>query len=119
MRWVGTEGALGDRSFHPSRAIDCLSLLQRVSQSIALPGAVNDMSLVSYPVQYRRRQCGIAKNLGPVSEAEVCGNEYRLSLVKFSKDLEDQIGTLFGKWDISKCVNDQERIAGIPFQRPR
>jgi hypothetical protein len=41
----------GNLSFRPSTSIDSLPLLQRISQTIAPLGTVNDMCLVSYPVQ--------------------------------------------------------------------
>ena len=50
------------------------------------------MRFVGQPIQQGRGKVGIAKNLGPVAEPEITGNDHRTLFMAFSQDLEEQLG---------------------------
>ena len=58
-------------------------------------------------VQKRRRQGRFAKYLGPVTKAQVAGDDYRLALMALSQHLEQKLGSFFGKGYIAQLVYNQ------------
>ena len=85
-------------------------------QPVAVPVALDNMRFVGQPIQQGCGEVGIAKDLGPVAEAEIAGNNHRALFMAFSQDLEEQLGALFGERDVAKLIQDQQTIAGITLE---
>jgi len=73
------------------------------------------MSLVGDPIQQRRGQGGVPKDLGPVPKSEIRGDDDRLFLMAFREYLKQQLGALLGEGDVSQFIDDQQTERSIAF----
>ena len=94
-----------------------LFFLKTLLQTVAIPGAVNDMGFMGQPVQQSRSHYLIAKYLGPVGKPKIGSDHHRPFLVSFRQDLKKQFRSFLGKRDISEFVKDKQIIADIPLDK--
>src|SRR5579862_3338249 len=72
------------------------------------------MGVVEEAVEESGGHSGVAgKDLGPVFEGDVGGDEDRAGLVAFADDLEEEFGSAFVQGEIAKLVDCQERWGEI------
>ena len=100
------------------RALAALLGFQGLLESVALPGALDDVRPVGQPVQESRSEIGVPEYLGPVPEAEVAGDDHRAPLVALGQDLEQELGSFLGEGDVAQLIDDEQPVAGIALLDP-
>ena len=74
-------------------------------EAVALAGELEDDAVVHEPIDHCAGGIGIGENLRPIGEREVCRETDACTFVSPRNDLEEQIGGLTLKRNVSELVN--------------
>ena len=77
----------------------------------AFVAGLDDVAVVCEPVEHGRSHFGVAKNLRPVCEGEICRDQQRGVFVKLADKMEEQLTAGLAKRQISEFVDDDEIVA--------
>ena len=96
---------------HPRR-------VHTLSEPKRLPGELQDVGLVSEPIEQGRRQALVAEDLGPVGKAQVGRHDHRHPLVQGRTELEDQLRAGGREGDEAQFVQDDQVLLESRGQEP-
>ena len=74
----------------------------------AVIAGLDDVAMVSEPVEHGRRHLGIAEHGRPLAERQVGGADDRGTLVKLADEVEQQLATGAGERQIAELIEDDE-----------
>src|SRR5262249_9842146 len=82
-----------------------------LAQPVAGPFNLNDHGVVQKSVEQGRRDDGIPKNVPPLAEAAIRGQDHRALLIAGVDQLEEQIAGASADGEIADLINDEQRGA--------
>src|SRR5262245_64029075 len=80
-----------------------------LAQPVAGPFNLNDHGVVQKSVEQGRRDDGIPKNVPPLAEAAIRGQDHRALLIAGVDQLEEQIAGASADGEIADLINDEKR----------
>jgi len=83
-----------------------------LAKTVARTLDLNDDRVVKKPIQECRGNDGIAKNITPLGEAAIGGEDHGAFLISGIDELEEQIAATWDDRQIANLIDDKERGAG-------
>ena len=94
---AGTQGGRSLTGVAAFGAVNPFPLSAAVSAAVfEAPGVVaglDDIAVVGQPIEHGGRHLGVAKDLGPIGEGEIGGDQQRGVFVKLADQVEQQLPT--------------------------
>lgn len=84
--------------------------MKPLSKTIRLTDKLDDVGLVSEPVQESEGQLFIAKNVGPISKVEIGGDNERDPFVQSRTELKDEMRPEIGEGNEAQLIQNNELV---------
>jgi hypothetical protein len=78
----------------------------------AFVASFDDIAMMGEAIEQRHRHFGIAKCVRPCAKGEIGGDDNRGPLIETADQVEEQLATGLGKWQVAEFVEDGQVLAG-------